>query len=299
MNYWFEYDTSTGQIQNQPMLAETNPWTNPPTTWSVLGSFNQDTATSLEIMAYTYPERFLVEGSPAVLVEQPYFTVTAVTSTTVAGQWTLTATLNNPPSTPPTEATFTIAGQTETATITNSQATLTVDIHPSVANVAISVTASATGCATSRTSTIGGTQAASTSLQVYTPTSGNPTIAPTGAGSKSFLDGYFAGQTASIQSLLADIVTIIDLMLDVQFKKFMPALQSAIYTPVTLDADETSALSDIQANLLPKLYTTLKNAYPSGGTQQRQYSHFVTDHAGTYTNRQDYDNDVATTPNLA
>lgn len=262
----------------------------------VLGPYPVDTASTQVVMAYTYPERFLAQGNPATLVEQPYFTVATSGN---AGTWTLTATLNNPPATPPADATFTINGTQETATLTNNQATLTVVVHPSVANAPINVTAGAAGCATSHAVNIGGNTAPPVALQTYTPSGGTPMVAPTGVGSKAFLEAWYALNPLSIESLLADIGTAVNLLTDAVFNVLLPFAEQAAYTPVTLTADQQNALNDIKTNVLPNVYTTLANAFPSGGTKQTQYSHYVTDLGLSYKNFQAYENDLNTIPNLA
>lgn len=317
MNLWYLYDNTTGVIQ-QTQTAQSNPWDNPPASWSVYGPVGQNTASATEVMAYNFPERFLITGSPVALVEQPYLTLTSAANGNTV---TLTATLNNPPSVPPTSATFTLANGTETATLTNNTATLTIDVHPSVANAPINVTVGASGCATSRPVNIGGQASIPVALQVYTPSGGNPTVAPTGTGSKAYLAAYYATSPASLTSMLADIGTSNNMHSDIVYRKTFAALRVLAnlyewatklptnpYAPTTQDttditnvqftADEASAADDINTSVLPSLFTTLANAFPSGGTKQIQYADMVGDLAKTYDSYMAY-GEALSIPNLA
>jgi len=291
MNYWFTYDKTNGTVYPAP-IGEQAPQVSE---MGVLGPYDQSTASPTVVMAYTYPERYLAQGSPAALVEQPYFTVAAVESTTVTNQWVVTATLNNPSATPPTNATITINGTTETVALTTIApftATLTVGVHASLVNATIHVTAGATGCATSRPVSIGGNTQSSVALQVYTPPGGAPTVAPTGPGSKTFLASFYALSPATLQALLADIGTAVSLLTDVVFNVLLPA------STATLTANQQNAVADIKANVLPNLYTTLANAYPSGGAKQLQYQDYAADLAKSFKAYEQYMADLQSIPEL-
>jgi len=285
-NYYFQYDKTTNVIY--PYKQDNTPATG--TTMGLLGPYPEDTASIQVVMAYNYPERFLAQGNPTALVEQPYFTVTAVNN---AETWAITAVLNNSPNTPPTEATITVTGQKQTAPVTNGQATLTVQVHPSISTTPIMVTAGATGCATSKPVNIGGASASQVGIQVYTPSGGTPTVAPTGVGSKAFLSAYYAMSPAAVSSLLADIGTSVNILLDVVFGVLLPSSTAA------LTADQQNAIGDIKANVLPKLYSTLGNIYPSGGAKQLQYADFINDLSKTYSAFGAYVSDLDMIPNLA
>ncbi|WP_206923084.1 hypothetical protein, partial [Alicyclobacillus suci] len=196
-----------------------------------------------------------------------------LTSSTANSQYTVTATLNNPPTTPPTSVTFTVAGQTFTETLTNGQATLTLAVHPSVATEQINVSVSASGCVGASIN-IGGS-GTDVALQVVTPCGGTPTVGPAGANAVQFLQTYYAVNSTTVEALLTNIATGMSLLNDAVFNVILPALQATTYTPVTLSADQSNTFSDMKTNLLPNLFTTLANGYPIGGTEQMQFAAFV------------------------
>ncbi len=282
-NYYFQYDTTTGVIY--PYLQDSAPASS--STMGVLGPYPVDTASATVVMAYTYPNRFLAQNG--ALVEQPYFTVAVAQA---GNSYTLTATLNNSPAMAPTDATFTILGQTYTETLTNGQATMTLDVHASVANQQVQISVGATGCVSG--TTMIGSNPPSTTLQAYTPNGSVPTIAPT---SMKYLETYYAS-TLDPQTLFADIGTAVGLLMHTMHHVVLPALQQATYSPVTLDANQTNAHADIVANVLPKIYTTLENAYPNGGGKSVQYNRYVIDQAVSDASFASYMQDMATIPNL-
>jgi len=98
------------------------------------------------------PNTYLYQNG--AFVAQSFWTLS---STASSDTYTVTATLNNPPTTPPSTATLTIAGSTLTANIASNQAVFTAALHPTVAMLAISATVSATSTV-SRSMTLGGTQ---------------------------------------------------------------------------------------------------------------------------------------------
>lgn len=261
-------------------------------------------ATAVKITTSQYQDeianqgKYVVSSGQLILNNRPKLTCTATQPATPNGQYTITATLSNPPATSPTSCTFTVAGQTYTAPISANQATLTVSVHPSVANQSINITASATGCVSGSTN-IGGSKT-DVGLQAYTPTGSTiPTIAPVGTGSKGFLQSYYALSPATIYKLIADIGTVVGLLTDAVFNIIIPALQKSTYAPISLDANQTNTLNDVKTNVLPNLYTTLENAYPSGGSKQIQYADYETDLASSYKAFQDYMSDLQAIPNLA
>lgn len=292
-NYWFLYNITSGAI-NQTYLGNADQWTNIGSQ-GVIGPFPQSTASAAVQDAFANPSKYLVQNGQ--LVVQSYITVTAAQSTTPNGQYTITATLNNPPATPPTSCTYTVGGQTYTAAISANKASLTVNVHPSIANQSITVTASATGCV-SGTVSIGGSRT-DVGLQAFIPTGSTiPTIAPTGTGSKIFLQSYYALSPATLYRLIADIGTAVNVLTDAVFNIIIPALQKTTWSPVALDANQTSAINDIKTNLLPYLYTTLENAYPSGGAKQLQFADYEVDLSKSYAAFQSYVTDLQAIPNL-
>lgn len=174
MYYWFLYVLSTNEIYGTPYLGTATEWTNIPDGCGVIGPIPDSDPTATD--AYQHPERYLVQNGELVL--QPYITATASESN---GEYTLVATINNPPSTPPTSVTFSIGSWTQNVTLTNNEASITVQVHPSLASYAVPVSVSATGCVGAST-TIGGTQKLPFPIQVVTPSGGTPMIAPVGPG---------------------------------------------------------------------------------------------------------------------
>lgn len=233
------------------------------------------------------PNLYVYQNGEFVL--QPHFTVTTSVSNS---EFIITATLNNPPSTPPSSVTFTIGSWTQTATLSNNQASITVQLHPSLASCAVPVSVSATGCVGAST-TIGGAQPLPIGIQVFTPSgSSSPMIAPVGPGSKSFLAAYYSLSAGSLETYLADIGTVISLLTDAVFNVLFPAVNP------TLNSNQQNAYNDIKANALPNLYTTLNNAYPSGGTKQLQYADYLAGLSSTFKAYESYAQDLETIPGL-
>lgn len=280
MFFWLIYDQN-GVLYYPPQVSATNPWPNPPATLTVI-SFPQDTAPANVVMAYTYPNRFLVQNG--ALVEQPYFSVSAQVS---SGQATLTATLNNPPATPPTSATFTVLGQSISATLTNNVATLTLAIHPSVMTQQVQASVSAAGCAQA-TVALGGT-GITFPLQAYKDSSGNWHIAPT---QKAVLQGYYASLVPQ-QEVAANTLVAVSLLADFVFDVLAtPAVVSA------LSPNQQNAINDFKANILPNLPITSANAYPSGGPKEIHYANFEANMPKYAESVTGYNADVANIPNL-
>ncbi|WP_304459097.1 hypothetical protein [Alicyclobacillus sendaiensis] len=285
MNYFFLYQTSSGQLYGTPYLGTAMEWTNIPEGCGVIGPIDQSDPTATD--AYQHPERYLIQNGELVL--QPYLTVSSSGSN---GEYTITATLNNPPSTPPTSVTLTIGSWTQAVTLSNNQANLTVQLHPSLANYAVPVSVSASGCVGAST-TIGGTQTLPIGIQVYMPSgSSTPMIAPVGPGSKSFLAAYYSLSAASLETYLADIGTVISLLTDAVFNVLFPSVNPS------LNANQQNAYNDLKANALPNLYTTLNNAYPSGGQKQLQYTQYLAGLSSTFKAYESYTQDLETIPGL-
>jgi hypothetical protein len=226
------------------------------------------------------------------VVRRPYFTL-------VYTNKTVTATLNLPPATPPTQVTFTVCGQTYTAPLSNGQATLALDVHPSVASQQIVVTASAPGCY-SGTLNIGGA-AQQIGLQVYTPQSGIPTVASVGPGSRSFLAAYWSSASVNPAYTAADTATAVGLLEDAVFNVVLPALKQAGL--ITLTDNQTNFLADAQAAVTAKLLVTMETAAPKPTNGQPQsfdprYAHYRAIKAAVQQAMLNYANDIATIPNL-
>ena len=240
-NYYFQYDISTGVIY--PYLQPSAPASS--STMGVLGPYSQSSAPSDVVMAYTYPQRYLILGSPAALQLQPYFTV-ALTESATAGDWTATATLNNPPSTPPTSCTITVAGVADSVALSSNVATLAFVVDASAAGQTLTVSAAAAGCVSGQAS-IGASSAFALTASSAT---GTLTVIPAAVGDyqaylfSQFPNLYVALQmTAAIQHLSYD-------------------MHRVACTPLetNMTAGEQATFSDLVTNVFPDLVLTLANA---------------------------------------
>lgn len=249
MNYYFIYDTTTGAIY--PSLSESAPSV---AGMGLLGPYPQATASATVLQAYTFPTRFLAQGSPAQLVAQPYWTVTAAESTTTNGEYTLTATLNNPPSTPPSTATFSMAGGTISADVSSNQATATIQLHASVASQPVTVSVSASGTVSGSTTINSGT--AQVGLQLITSGT-TPLVAPVGAGSLAWLRAFYMGltpenQVAVLTEALQNLAQSVAILGHFTATKVAPALQQATWAATDLSAEQ-AALTNWVDNVAPNL----------------------------------------------
>ena len=288
--YFFLYDNTTGIIQQPPMQATSNPWPNPPSSWSVASFATTDTTA---ILAAANPAWYLIQDTTPTLVLQSYWTATTSVS---SGTTTITATLNNPPSSPPTSATLAVAGGTMTASISSNQATFTVAVHPSVAAYQIPATVSASGTVSGSVN-LGGNAASPIGLQLYQGSSGNWHVAPGGTGSTYYLMGYHAAQinqAAQVNSLAVAVGELLHLVHD----KIVPSLQSSSYTALSLSADETNALNDITTNVLPDIVPTLGVLYPSGGSPMPIYAQMKATMSAIQTAMGDTNTALTDIPNL-
>ncbi|MCF8566924.1 hypothetical protein LLE49_19580 [Alicyclobacillus tolerans] len=303
--FWFLYD-STGTIKEK--------WETGATEWTNLNGYAGAVSFALTDTtaqdAYANPSRYTVQKG--ALVAQPYWTLTNTSGT-------ITATLNNPPATPPTSCTFTVCGQTYTETVTNGTATLTLQVHPSVANQQIDVAVSTTGCVDGVIN-IGGSST-DVSLQVIAPSGGTPTVGPVGTGAVRYLQTFYAINNTTIEALMVNASTGINLLLEMAFVKQMAAMRliqsMATYlqglatnpwAPSTQDksdlttidiaanANENNTVQDLLANVIPQQWTTLANAYPSGATKQMQYNAFVANFETGASNVSEFMQALATFP---
>jgi hypothetical protein len=190
--------------------------------------------------AFANPSRYLVQNGE--LVAQPYFTLG---TTTASGTMTVTATLNNAPSTLPADVKLQIAGNLYTLTLDpttyKGSQTITTDASATVGTPMIEATA---------TGVITATQPATGAPLKVTSVNSADTLVP---ANKSDYEGYlFAQFTVPIEVLLQQIVGRVDL------------LQSWIDTLTTssvlgaMTAEQQVTIADIRANLQP--FTTLSNA---------------------------------------
>jgi hypothetical protein len=298
--YWFLYDSS-GNIE-ESQRNDTTEWTN---LNGYAGVISFDESDSVAKDAFNNKDKYIIQNNELVL--QPYFTLASAVSN---GTTAITATLNNPPVTLPTQATFSVLGQTYTETLTNGQASLPLTLHPSIAEQQINVEVSAIGCV-SGTLNIGGS-GASIPMKVVTTTTPN-TISPV---YRSDGEAYYA-RVIPAETLFADIGTANSLVTHFAFDKVPAALRlmnslinwakNPTYAPfalsdqdtadvatITLSVDEVNGLADIETNLMPSLYTTLANAYPQEGIKQLQYARYVADSQTSYNSFSDYVRDVQT-----
>ena len=286
MGYFFLYDSTTGAI----IAANTTGFT-PGSGESVLGPLTDNTAAA----AYVNPGRYLVQNG--ALVAQPYLTLAA--SAPSNGAVTLTATLNDPPATPPADVTFTVAGNTFTEAFANGTATLTVDVHPSVAQFAIPASVAATGCVGAQT-TFGGTQQAPVALQCAPLVGGTvPTVTPCGTGSLAYLQNFAGASSIPAEHVLGDVATADAISLDALCgtNGALAALQAAgIWKPTTA---QSAGLAWVRTNVLPSLPVTLATILDSSGHPVQPAAQFAADQAAAATAFGNFAQWVATMTNLA
>lgn len=283
MYYWFTVNSITGTIgthsstQNPMITITKNGGTTQefdpnliPSGFSVVGPF--ETLDTLQQEVFNSPNLYLYQNNE--FVSQPYFTLSTSTPSTPNGTVTITATLNNPPSTPPSEVTFSIGTSTLTSILSNGQASITLQIHPSVQNQNIQVSVSATGCIGTSTN-IGGNQSG-VFVQVVTPIGGIPTVGPASNVAVEYLQQYYAVNQTTVEALLTNTFTAINILFDTVFNVILPSLQNTSYTPISLSANQQQAVSAIKSDVLANLVTTLSNGYPSGATSpQMQFGAFL------------------------
>ncbi len=279
--YWFIYD-STGAIYWLPVLATSNPWTNPPASLTVV-SFAQDTASSDVQGAYLNPSRYLMQGSPVAPVLQPYLTAAYASGT-------LTVTVQNPPATPPTDATVTLGASTETVALTSNTGTLALAVHPSLATYSLPVQVTATGCVAWSGDVGTPGQSAPVALQIYTASGGALTVGPQGQGSQAFLQEYRLGGLPP-QTVFQDLLVVVSAMAHVLTHDLIPQATATTWAAVAVDA---SALTDWQTNVQPSLPVTLSNSLT-----MPQYAELKARIAGYQQAANGYAADVNEIPNLA
>ncbi|NMP20792.1 hypothetical protein [Sulfobacillus harzensis] len=287
--YYFLYQATSGQI----LAANTTGFT-PGTGEAVLGPLSP--ADPNAVIAYQYPQWFLIQGDPPALVMQPYWILEATSGTN--NQYTLTATLNNPPSTPPTSATLTVLGSTYTAMVSNNTATWTIDVHPSCVHFPVAATVAATGTV-SGSATFGGTQTPSVALQCVPLTGGTvPTVTPTGPGSSEFLQSFYAsGISAAHQP--GDIATADAIAFDTLFGTagiLAVLIKAGTWTPTSA---QQAAITWIQNNINTNLPVTLAGSLDSSGNPIQPVAQYAQDLATAAQAFQSFATDMASIPGLA
>ena len=296
MNFWFIYN-GLGQI-TQKILATTLPTAFASQTY--LGPFPQASASTTVLLAYANPERYLVQGTPPALVEQPFWTVTAAESASTTGQYAMTATLNNPGSSVPSTAIFAVAGGTINATVSSNQATATIQLHASVASQPVAVQVSATGTVSGQTTINSGT--AGIGLQLITSGT-TPLVAPVGAGSKAYLRAHYLGLTPATQiailtEALQNLMITAAVSNRILTEKILPALQATTYTPITLTPAESAALTNWTANVQSNL-VAWADLLDGSGQPIPAYSELQTQAPQVLTAMTAYNTAVASLPGLA
>lgn len=244
LNYYFQHDTTTGVLY--PYLQETAPASS--TQIDVLGPYPKDTATPDVVMAYTYPERYTDQNGQ--LIQKSYITVTETASTKISGQYTLTATLNNPQSNQTTNCTFTIGETVIQASVTNGQAALIIQLDPSIENGEVIVTVLATGVTSGNISLGSGENVPLKATQV----NGIWTVAPQ---NKSDYENWLFAQMPPTPALFQSVVAMQHLVTDL-----VRILKVAVNP--SLDANQTALWNDLVANVFPDLVLTAENAMAEG-----------------------------------
>lgn len=247
---------------------------------------------------YTLGNPSNYEWNNGVIVARPIFTLGYANNT-------VTATLENAPSSVPTSCVFSVAGQSYTANVSTTSpyvATLSLGLHSSLSNSQVDVSVSATGCVSS-TLNIGGNSQTQVALQVYTPSGGVPTVAPSGTGSKAFLQAYYA-MLMPVPQEVSDLATLLGMGIHTLYDIVLPALTSGSTPLATLDANQKNALADITNVILPSIKTTLENAapVPASGSAQAYDIHYASvrqDYPTVAQALEGYASDLATIPNLA
>ena len=224
----------------------------------------------------------------------------SVTQATASGTTTITATLNNPPTTLPSSVTWTLQSSTIAGTVSSSGiATLDLTWHPSVATTRTSVSVSASG-------TVGGEitlhSGSSAPLQLVSPTtSGDPYIvAPT---TYTQLRAYYLGLSPETQiqlltQTLQNLYLATALMGRTISEKILPALTSGTYTPITLSSTEQAALTNWQTNIQSSLMGW-DSLLDSGGHPIAPYAEMLADAPRYLKGMQAYTQDCQTIPNLS
>jgi len=209
MTYYFWYDPATGQLWPASQVKSGVPV---PPGWGIPLDAQEiawaTTDTPSADAVWWQPQAYRVVNGQIVPVA--YWTVA---QSTASGTTTLTATLANPPSTPPASGTATIGQTTLTLPITSGTMTLAVQPHPSLAayTMPIQLTAAGTVAATAM---VGEGPPAPVGLQAVAPAaSGDPyLIAPTGPGSKAFLAQWALGDPALPPAAAQAVLDLVGLL---------------------------------------------------------------------------------------
>ena len=252
------YEESTGQILSVVSASKAQPV--PSNTGTPLFLLDADYPTLLQTFS-----RYLIVGGLPIL--QNYWTVSG---TTASGTTTITATLNNPPTTPPTSATVTIGTTTVSVPVSSNTATIAVTLHETLAGFSVPVQVGASGTVTG-TVTVGAGDKPPTSVQAIAPiTSGDPyVIGPAGTGAKTFCRQVAMGLTPEsemeVLTLSAqNLYLSTALGMQVLMTKIIPWAQQTTWSALSLTPEEGTALTALQTNLA-KYFPGLADLVTSSG----------------------------------
>lgn len=295
MEYTFWYD----QAGNITLYSITPSTVTPPTGYTALNLTDTDTPSCTAVAANT--KGYQYDATTGKVVEVPYFTLSATESTTTAGQWTVTAALNQPPVTPPTSCVFSVAGTAITETITSNQASVTLALDAIVQNQSIYVSVAASGVVSASVSV--GQGGNTTPLQAIAPTTAGDPYRITTTSKAYAAEAYLSQSQADLAAILGSLQTLVQMLIAEVYGKggIRESLAQTTYTQIPFDSagNEQNALADMQSNLIPSIGWLLSNVYPSGGTQDYHYAATKVHLPNTTSAAQQYAKFVAETPNLA
>lgn len=218
------------------------------------------------------------------VVAQPYLTASVASGS-------VTVTLSNPPTTPPSSATVAIAGASIPVTLANNSGSITFGVDDNLP-YAIPGTVTAAGCV-GASFVLGTGDAPPCPLQVI-ETNGSYRIATT---STHYIEGYHAAsvdQADTVNAIAVGLAECLHLLHD----KVLPSLTASSYTPLTLTADEQNALNDLSANVLPAIVPTLGAIAPASGSEMPVYRRMKATLTQVQTAMDATNSDIAGTPNL-
>ena len=284
MSYYVLYTVATGSI-----VGVNTTGFGPGTGEAVLGPLSS--ADDAAVLASQHPQRYRVTGTPPALTAQPYWTTAAATA---SGLTTVTATLTDAPSPAPSSATLAVAGGTLTAAVASGQATFTLAVHPTLGTQQVAYTVSASGTV-SALDTLGTTPPLIG--QQLATISGTPTVAPGGPGSRDYVLGASAVQLDFAAQLNAIAVGLGE-ALHLLHARILPALEASTYTPVTLTANESAALANLNSTVLPAIVTTLDAIYPATGAPMPTYQAMASSMASVHGAIDTANAALASIPNL-
>ena len=283
MSYFVLYTVSTGTV-----LAVNTTGFGAGTGEAVLGPLSSNNADA--VLASQYPQRFAVTGTPPALTPLPYWTTQAATA---SGLTTLTATLNGA-TTAPASATLAVASGTLTAAVSADTATWTLAVHPTLGDQRVPYTVSASGTV-SALDALGSTPPLIG--QQLATISGVPTVAPGGPGSRDYVLGASAVQLDFAAQLNAIAVGLGE-ALHLLHTRILPALEASTYTPITLSANESAALANLNTAVLPAIVTTLDAIYPATGAPMPTYQAMTSSMASVHGAIINANAALASIPNL-